>query len=250
MKNEKLGFYVVEKYKFQFLSLKRKLKSRECSHGIFLFMNREKVVAEILLKLNAVSLRTNPPFTWASGITSPIYTDNRLLISFPNERETIVDAFVEMFGNEIGDVFGFAGTATAGIPWASFLAQKLFKPMVFVRSSAKDHGKENLIEGKIESGKNYVVVEDLISTGGSSINAINAVRNAGGIVEHCIAIFSYELPKAKENFENANCKLHTLTNFTSLIETAMEMKYISPNEKEIILKWKENPAEWRSGVME
>ncbi|MBS4029003.1 MAG: orotate phosphoribosyltransferase [Ignavibacteriales bacterium] len=203
-------------------------------------MSREKIVAEILLKLNAVTLRTNPPFTWASGIKSPIYTDNRLLISFPQEREKIVETFSELIESEIHNSYGFAGTATAGIPWASFLAQKLFKPMLFVRSSAKDHGKENLIEGKIETGKNYIVVEDLISTGGSSIKAINAVRDVGGIVEHCIAIFSYELPKAKMNFENLNCKLHTLTNFTSLIETAIEMKYISANEKEIILKWKEN----------
>ncbi|MBM4165688.1 MAG: orotate phosphoribosyltransferase [Ignavibacteria bacterium] len=208
-------------------------------------MQHEKNIAELLLMLNVVSLRINSPFTWASGIKSPIYTDNRLLISFPNERKTIVDAFIEMLENEIGDVFGFAGTATAGIPWASFLAQKLFKPMCFVRSSAKDHGKENLIEGKIETEKKYIVVEDLISTGGSSINAINAVRNAGGIVEHCIAIFSYGLPKAKANFANANCKLHTLTNFSSLIETAVTMKYISETEKEIILKWRENPESWK-----
>ena len=203
-------------------------------------MEKEKSIAEILLKLNAVTLRTNPPYVWASGITSPIYTDNRLLISFPNERGKIVDAFSEMIENETENVFGFAGTATAGIPWASFLVQKFHKPMLFVRSSAKDHGKENLIEGKIEAGKNYVVVEDLISTGGSSINAINAVRNSGGIVEHCIAIFSYELLKAKTNFENAHCKLHSLTNFSSLIETAIALKYISENEKELILSWKEN----------
>src|SRR3989338_9211626 len=133
-------------------------------------------VSEILLNLNAVILRTKPPFRWASGILSPIYTDNRLLMSYPKEREFIVNSFIKMIRKNKIKFDGFAGTATAGIPLAAWLAQKLKKPMVYVRSETKDHGKENLVEGKVEEGKSYVVVEDLISTGSSSINTINAVR--------------------------------------------------------------------------
>ena len=148
-------------------------------------------VSEILLNLNAVILRTKPPFRWVSGILSPIYTDNRLLMSYPKEREFIVNSFIKLIKANKIKVDGFAGTATAGIPWAAWIAQKMKKPMVFVRSESKDHGKENKVEGVIESGKNYVVVEDLISTGGSSLNTINAVREKNGIVESCFAIFTY-----------------------------------------------------------
>ena len=150
-------------------------------------------VSEILLNLNAVILRTKPPFRWASGILSPIYTDNRLLMSYPREREFIVNSFIKLIKKNKITVDGFAGTATAGIPWAAWIAQKMKKPMIFVRSESKDHGKENKTEGVIEQGKNYVAIEDLISTGGSSLNTINAVREKGGIVENCIAIFTYEL---------------------------------------------------------
>lgn len=136
-------------------------------------------IAEILLNLNAVMLRTKPPFRWASGILSPIYTDNRLLMSYPRDRDFILNSFIKMLKKEKIKFDGFAGTATAGIPWAAWLSQKLKKPMVYVRSESKDHGKENLIEGKIDENKSYVVVEDLISTGGSSLNTINALREKG-----------------------------------------------------------------------
>ena len=201
-------------------------------------------VSEILLNLNAVILRTKPPFRWASGILSPIYTDNRLLMSYPKEREFIVNSFIKLIKANKIKVDGFAGTATAGIPWAAWLAQKMKKPMIFVRSESKDHGKENKTEGVIEPGKTYVVIEDLISTGGSSLNTINAVREKGGIVEHCVAIFTYELEKSKNNFEGVNVKLSTLTNFTKLIKTAVQKKFIGRDQLAHIMDWKKNPEGW------
>lgn len=201
-------------------------------------------IAEILLNADAVTLRTNPPFKWASGILSPIYTDNRILMSCPKEREVIIDSFISVIKKNKIKCYGFAGTSTAGIPWAAWLAQKLKKPMVYVRGSLKNHGKENLVEGKIKKGEKYVVVEDLISTGSSSINTINAVRENGGVVENCIAIFTYELEKSKMNFKNLNVKLFTLTNFTNLVETALKKKSISKNDLNKIMEWKKNPEDW------
>ncbi len=200
--------------------------------------------AEILLKLNAVMLRTKPPFRWASGILSPIYTDNRILMSYPKERDFIVNFLVKLMKQNKIKIGGFAGTATAGIPWAAWLAQKLDKPMVYVRNESKDHGKGNKLEGKIEEGKHYVVVEDLISTGGSSLNTINAVRQMHGTVECAVAIFTYELEKAKANFENANVRLLALTNFTNLVKAALDKKSISKEQLNHIMDWKKNPEGW------
>ena len=201
-------------------------------------------IAETLLNVNAVILRTKPPFRWASGILAPIYTDNRLLMSYPKEREFVVNSFINLIKENKIKFDGFAATATAGIPWGAWLSQKLKKPMVYVRSEKKDHGGENLIEGKIEENKAYIVVEDLISTGSSSLNTINAVREKGAIVEHCIAIFTYELDKAKNNFENANVKLLTLTDFTSFVKTALKKKYISKVQLNHIMDWKKHPEGW------
>ncbi len=201
-------------------------------------------IAEILLNANAVMLRTKPPFRWVSGILSPIYTDNRILMSYPKEREFIVNSFIQLIRKNKIKFNGFAGTATAGIPWAAWLSQRLKKPMVYVRSEAKGHGRENLVEGKIEEGKSYIVVEDLISTGTSSLNTINAVRNKNGIVDYCIAIFTYELEKSKDSFETANVKLLNLTNFTSLVETALKEKYISKEQLAHIMDWKRHPELW------
>ena len=201
-------------------------------------------ISEILLNLNAVMLRTKPPFRWTSGILSPIYTDNRILMSYPKQRDFIVNSFIKLIRKNKIKFDGFAGTATAGIPWAAWLSQKLKKPMIYVRSEAKEHGKENLVEGKIEEGKIYIVVEDLVSTGSSSINTINALRDKNGVVEHCIAIFTYELEKAKINFENANVKLLTLTDFTSFVKTALKKKYISKEQLSHIMDWKKHPEGW------
>ena len=201
-------------------------------------------ISEILLNLNAVMLRTKPPFRWTSGILSPIYTDNRILMSYPKQRDFIVNSFIKLIRKNKIKFDGFAGTATAGIPWAAWLSQKLKKPMIYVRSEAKEHGKENLVEGKIEEGKTYIVVEDLVSTGSSSINTINTLRDKNGVVEHCIAIFTYELEKAKINFENANVKLLTLTDFTSFVKTALKKKYISKEQLSHIMDWKKHPEGW------
>ena len=201
-------------------------------------------IAEILLNVNAVSLRTKPPFRWASGILAPIYTDIRILMSYSREREFIVNSFIRLIRQNKTRFDAFAATATAGIPWAAWLAQKMKKPMVYVRSDAKDHGKENQVEGKIEEGRIYVVVEDLISTGSSSINTINAVRAKGGIVENCIAIFTYELEKSVNNFQNANVKLLTLTSFTSFVKTALKKKYITKEQLNHIMDWKKHPEGW------
>lgn len=200
--------------------------------------------AELLLKVNAVMLRTNPPFRWVSGILSPIYTDNRILMSYTKERESIINSLVKLIKKNKLKFDGFAATATAGIPWAAWLAQKLKKPMVYVRSESKDHGKENLVEGKIDEGRTYIVVEDLISTGSSSLNTINSVRAKNGVVECCIAIFTYELDKARNNFESANVKLFTLTNFTGLVKTALKKKYISKEQLSHIMDWKRHPEGW------
>ncbi len=201
-------------------------------------------IAEILLKVNAVMLRTKPPFRWASGILSPIYTDNRLLMSYPKEREFIVNSLIKLIKKNKIKFDGFAATATAGIPWAAWLSHKMKKPMIYVRSETKEHGKENLVEGKIEENKAYIVVEDLISTGSSSLNTINAVREKAGIVEYCIAIFTYELEKAKINFETTNVKLLTLTNFTSLVKIALKQKYIAREQLTHIMDWKKHPEGW------
>ena len=206
--------------------------------------NMPDKIAEILLNVNAVMLRTKPPFRWASGILAPIYTDSRILMSYPKERELIINSFIKLIKKNKIKFDGFAGTATAGIPWAAWLAQKLKKPMIYVRSEAKEHGKENQVEGKVEENKTYVVVEDLVSTGSSSLTTINAVRAKGAIVEYCIAIFTYELEKSKINFENANVKLLTLTNFTSFVKTALKKKYISIEQLNHIMDWKKHPEGW------
>ena len=201
-------------------------------------------VAEALLDLKAVMLRTKPSFRWASGILSPIYTDNRILMSYPKQRDFIVNSLIKLIKANKIKFYGFAATATAGIPWGAWLSQKLKKPMVYVRSEAKDHGKENSVEGIVEPGKTYIVVEDLVSTGGSSLSTINAVREKHGIVGHCIAIFTYELEKSQNNFASANVKLLTLTNFTNLVKIALKKKYISKEQLNHIMDWKRHPEGW------
>ena len=201
-------------------------------------------IAEILLKVNAVMLRTKPPFRLISGMLSPIYADHRLLMSYPKYREFIVNSFTKLIKKNKIKFDGFAGTATAGIPWAAWLAQKFKKPMIYVKVEKKDHGMENMLEGKIEENKTYLVVEDMVTTGGSSINTVNTVREKGGLVSHCISIFTYELEKANQNFEAANVQLMTLTNFTSLVKIALKQKYIAKEQLTHIMDWKKHPEGW------
>ena len=206
-------------------------------------MNKEEI-AKILLRIKAVTLSINPSYTWVSGILAPIYTDNRLIMSYPEERKKILKAFIKTIRENEIKVDAIAGIATSGIPWAAWIAHELNIPMVYVRKKSKEHGKQNLIEGKLEKRKNVVVIEDLISTGGSSINGVEAARAAGCNVDYCLAIFTYELENAKKNFKKADVKLITLTDFTTLVDVAIKEKYLNNNEKEKVLAWSKNPEKW------
>ena len=201
-------------------------------------------IADLLLNLEAVKLSTDPPFQWISGILAPIYTDNRLLFSFPRERDFVIDCLVKTIKANKMEFHGIAGTATAGIPWASFLALKLNKPLIYVRKDSKDHGMQNMIEGSIEEEKVYLVVEDLISTGKSSIHTINEIRNENAIVKDCISIFTYELDSAKHNFELAQVNLSSLTTFTDLVKIAKNKDFISQEQLNHIMEWKDDPDLW------
>lgn len=207
-------------------------------------MNIEKEIANSLLKVGAVKLNVKEHFTFVSGIKSPIYCDNRKMIGFPEDRKIIVEGFIESLRNKKFDVI--AGTATAGIPWAAFIAERLNIPMAYIRSAKKAHGAGNQIEGADFKEKKIIVIEDLISTGGSSIKAVEAAKEAGAKDVEVIAIFSYEFPKAKENFKNANINFETLSNFTTLIKVATEKNYLSLKEQEIALKWNNSPDTWKN----
>lgn len=200
-----------------------------------------KEIAKILLDISAVSLRPNEPYTWASGIKSPIYCDNRLILSYPKEREIVERELTNLIKKEFCDVEYIMGTATAGIPHGAIVATNLNLPMGFVRSSNKDHGKGNKIEGKIIKGAKTVVIEDLFSTGGSSINAALALREEGFDVIGIVSIFTYNLKKAEDNFKLNNLKYVSLTNFNELAEVASDENYIEKEDIKKLLKWKENP---------
>lgn len=202
------------------------------------------VIAKDLLEIKAVSLSPQAPFTWASGLKSPIYCDNRVTMSYPEVRKRIAAGLAETIKQEFPEVEVIAGTATAGIPHAAWVADILDLPMVYIRSKAKEHGKGNQIEGRITEGQKMVVIEDLISTGGSVLEAAEAAEREGAKVLGVAAIFTYELPKGTENFEKSGFPLVTLTNYTSLIETALETGYIQKNEVELLQEWKKEPSKW------
>lgn len=207
--------------------------------------NTAKIATEVaghLLNIGAVALRPQEPFTWTSGIKSPIYCDNRLTMSYPEVRDLIAESFAAVIRAEYPDAEIIAGTATAGIPHAAFVAQKLGLPMAYIRDKAKGHGKENQIEGLIEAGKKVVVIEDLISTGGSSLKAALAVADVGAKPLAVLAIFSYELDKAIKAFEDANIALLTLSNYSTLIEVAAERGVIKQEDQALLKSWRENPS--------
>lgn len=204
----------------------------------------EQQVAQNLLAIKAVFLSPNEPFTWASGIKSPIYCDNRLTMSFPKVRRLITKGLAEKIKKQFPEVEVIAGTATAGIPHAAWVAEILDLPMVYIRSKAKDHGKGNQIEGQITPGQKMVVIEDLISTGGSVLEACQAAKREGADVLGVAAIFTYELPKGATNFNTAQLPLVTLTNYTTLIQTALEEGYISEDDLALLTAWKHDPENW------
>jgi len=203
-----------------------------------------KNVSEYLLQIKAIKLDVNNPFTWASGIKSPIYCDNRLILSYPSIRTYIRQQFVELIIEEFGSVDVIAGVATGAIAIGALVAQELNLPFVYIRSSQKAHGLTNQIEGKIESGQKVVVIEDLVSTGKSSLLAVQALREVGCDVKGMAAIFTYDLAIAKENFEKEKCELLTLSNYDNLVRKAVDSNYISDSDIHKLVKWRENPQEW------
>jgi len=200
--------------------------------------------AESLLQIKAIKLDNVNPFTWSSGIKSPIYCDNRRTLSYPKIRTFIRQEFVRLINDEFGTVDLIAGVATGAIAAGVLVAQDLGLPFVYIRSEKKSHGLENQIEGVVESGQSVVVVEDLVSTGKSSLNAVQALRDAGCNVKGMVAIFTYGLPEAEENFKQANCILRTLTNYDFLVKKALEQNMIQESDLQSLIKWRENPKAW------
>lgn len=209
-------------------------------------MTNAKEIAKHLLDIKAVSLSPTAPFTWASGLKSPIYCDNRVTMSYPVVRRQIAQGLAQLIQDTYGEIDVVAGTATAGIPHAAWVAEILDLPMIYIRSSAKKHGKGNQIEGVLHEGQRVVVIEDLISTGGSVLEATDAVENAGGKVLGVAAIFTYELAQATKQFSAKNMAFTTLTQYSTLIEVARENGFISENELKLLMQWRENPQEWNA----
>ena len=207
-------------------------------------MTLAKEIARDLLKIKAVYLKPEEPFTWASGIKSPIYTDNRVTLAYPETRTLIEDGFVEKIRAEFPDVEVIAGTATAGIPHGAIIADKMNLPFAYIRSKPKDHGAGNQIEGRVAPGQKMVVIEDLISTGGSVLDAIAAAKREGADVIGAAAIFTYELPKADKNFNEASVKLVTLSNYTELIHLAEQEGYINAEGLALLKRFKEDQENW------
>ncbi len=214
-------------------------------------MNKEKQieVARYLLDIKAVKLSPSNPFTWASGRLSPIYCDNRLTLSYPNVRTLIKEQLVCLVKKICEDVDVIAGVATGGIAQGALVAQELNKPYVYVRSEAKSHGMKNRIEGMVKAGQTVMVIEDLISTGKSSLLAVEALREAGCKVVGMAAIFTYELDIAKENFAKENVHLETITNYTTLIDTAIKANYVTEENFATLQQWRQNPEKWSEDRM-
>lgn len=205
-------------------------------------MQKSKEIAKKLLEIKAVAIKdTSDLFTWASGIKSPIYCDNRITMSYPEVRDSIAEGFKEIIETQFSEAGIIAGTATAGIPHAAWVSQKMDLPMVYVRSSAKGHGKQNQIEGRLFEGKKVVLIEDLLSTGGSSMKAVKALREAGADVIGVVAIFSYNFQKVEDLFREEDVKYTTLTNYDVLLPLAAEMGYVKEEELELLKQWSKNP---------
>ncbi len=201
-------------------------------------------IAEELLKIKAIKLQPEKPFTWASGWKSPIYCDNRLSLSFPKLRNKIKDALCELVRVEFPDVEGIAAVATAGIPQGTLIADQLGVPLLYVRSKSKGHGLTNQIEGKIKKGQKVVVIEDLVSTGGSSLAAVEALRKSSVEVLGMASIFTYGFPLSKFNFEKLNVDLIYLSEYSLLLSAAISNGNLKPEMMETLNKWRDNPEEW------
>lgn len=205
----------------------------------------ERRTAVHLLESKAVILQPADPFTWASGWKSPIYCDNRVTLSYPEVRGYIKEAFKQTILDQFGSPDLIAGVATGAIAQGALVADMMDLPMIYVRASAKGHGRQNLIEGRLEAGQRVVVVEDLVSTGGSSLKAVEAIREAGAVVEGMVAIFTYGFPVSAEAFKEAGVKLQTLSNYNALIEMALETGYIKESQVEVLSAWRKEPSQWK-----
>jgi orotate phosphoribosyltransferase len=201
-------------------------------------------IARALLKIKAVSLSPKQPYTWTSGLKSPIYCDNRLTMSYPEVRRSIAEGFAALIREHYPAVEVIAGTATAGIPHAAWVAERMNLPMIYVRDKAKGHGKQNQIEGLLSAGQKVVVIEDLISTGGSSLKAAEAIRQAGGIVLGVAAIFTYEMETAAKAFQESAVPFRTLSNFSTLAKTALAQGYIGEDDMRLLESWKADPEQF------
>ncbi len=206
--------------------------------------NTAKKTAELLLQINAIKLQPQEPFTWASGWKSPIYCDNRITLSYPEVRNYLKEHLAQFIKEKYGNPDVIAGVATGAIGIGMLVAEVLDLPFIYVRPEAKKHGRKNQIEGIVPTGKNVVVVEDLISTGKSSLNAVKALNEADANVMGMVAIFNYGFDIAVQNFKEAALSLHTLSNYENLLEQALDTNYITKEQQEALQSWRTNPAEW------
>ena len=206
-------------------------------------MNSNELLYE-LIKINSIKIQTKNPFTWASGWKSPIYFDNRVSLSFPNIRSEIKNHLCKIILEKYNEVDVIAGVATAGIPQSSLVADKLKKPLIYVRSKPKSHGMKNMIEGKLEEGKKIILIEDLISTGGSSIKALEALRQKRSDVLSVLSIFSYGFKTSKENFDMAKCKCESILNYDDLLDVALKKNFIDKDDAQSLKAWRVNPEKW------
>ena len=207
-------------------------------------------IALNLLEIKAIKLSPSNPFTWASGLRSPIYCDNRVALSYPEKRTYIKNQLVNAIRDNFSDVDVIAGVATAGIPQGALVADELGLPFVYIRSSAKAHGMTNKIEGKLDKGQKVVVIEDLISTGKSSLLAVDAIRDSGAIVEGMVAIFTYGLDIAEKNFTDKNCELIALSDYNAMIGKAVSGNYVTQDDELSLLEWRKDPKKWSYGVLQ
>jgi orotate phosphoribosyltransferase len=207
--------------------------------------NSAKKTAELLLQINAIKLRPENPFTWASGWKSPIYCDNRIILSHPKIRNYVATTMAEQVKTRYGNPNVIAGVATGAIGIGILVAEVLRLPFIYVRPQPKSHGRQNQIEGSLSEGQTVVVIEDLISTGKSSLNAVQALKNGGADIMGMLAIFTYNFDVAKENFKTADVPLQTLSDYENLIQQASETNYIKEEKMQTLLQWRSNPQEWK-----
>ena len=209
------------------------------------FDNSALKIAEFLLQIKAIKLQPEQPFTWASGWKSPIYCDNRKTLSYPQIRTFIRQQFVSLINEKFATPDVIAGVATGGIAIGALVAQEMGLPFIYIRSEAKKHGLTNMIEGELTSGQNVVVIEDLISTAGSSLKAVEALREKGANVKGMVAIFTYGFDVANEKLKEANCITNSLCDYNTLIEVALKHEYINESDLESLQNWRENPSIWK-----